>query len=55
MKPNPGHLPPEAMAKRVRVVFANGARGGWPDGWRAETARWTLTGAPFDIARYEVI
>lgn len=52
--PNPGHQPSETAGKRVRVELANGMRpdGGWPAG---PPTRWTLTGHPFDIARFEVI
>lgn len=64
MTPNPGHLSPEAIGKRVRVVLANGRRGRSddsptsPPGWAADDragCRWTRTGHPFDIAAYEVI
>lgn len=62
MKANPGHLPEEAIGKRVIVKLANGDVCGRepvsptaPRGWAADTARWTLTGHPFDIAEYEVI
>lgn len=64
MKPNPGHLPPEAIGKRVRVLLANGEPGRTdnnpmsPAGWAAEGrggCRWSIEGNPFDIAEYEVI
>lgn len=57
MKPNPGHLPPEARGRRVRVRLASGeivAAPGWPaDG--PGGCRWTLAGQPYDIAAYEVL
>ena len=64
MKPNPGHLPEEAIGKRVRVVMAHGRPGKAddnpmsPPGWAADGrggCRWTLSGSRFDIAEYEVI
>lgn len=62
MTPNPGHLPEEAIGKRVVVRLADGSICGRepvsssaPRGWAADRARWTLTGVPFDIAEYEVI
>lgn len=62
MKPNLGHLPPEAEGKRVRVILANGQRSGFepvnadsPAGWRADTTRWTIDGVDHDVAEYEVI
>jgi len=64
MKRNPGHLPPEAEGKRVRVRLACGRRGRCdnnpmsPPGWAADGrngCRWSLTGSPFDIAEDEVI
>lgn len=64
MKRNPGYLPSDAMGKRVVVLLANGMRGGndngpaHPPGWAADgrgECRWTRTGHPFDIERYEVI
>ncbi|WP_173426238.1 hypothetical protein [Sphingomonas hengshuiensis] len=54
MKPNPGHLPAEAMGKRVNVRLANGSlRTGWPADGRG-ACRWTIEHSPFDIAEYEV-
>lgn len=62
--PNPGHLPEEAIGKRVRVLLAKGKLGDCdpnpmsPPGWAADGqggCRWTLTGDPHDIAEYEVI
>lgn len=55
MKRNYGHLPGDAIGRRVRVKLANGRV---CDGWPADGkggCRWTLTGHPFDIAEYEVI
>lgn len=55
MKRNPGHLPDDAVGKRVRVVLASGATGGdWAADGRSG-ARWTRTGSAFDIDYYEVI
>ncbi|SEM72891.1 hypothetical protein SAMN05192583_1015 [Sphingomonas gellani] len=55
MKPNPGHLPTDAMGKRVRGELENGMPfAGWPaDGSGA--CNWRRTGHPFEIARYEVV
>lgn len=55
MTRNPGHLPPEAAGRRVRVTLRNGQRPAdpWPADGRLG-CRWTLTGHPFDIAAYEV-
>ncbi|QIG80078.1 hypothetical protein [Stakelama tenebrarum] len=64
MTPNPGHLPAEAIGRRVRVRLANGRIGrsdagaSSPPGWAADGrggCRWTRTGSDFDIAEYEVI
>ena len=64
MTPNPGHLPPEAEGKRVRVHLRNGELGRTdnspmsPPGWAADGrngCRWSLTGHPFDIVEYEVV
>lgn len=65
MKRNPGHLPGEAVGKRVRVTLANGMLAGIepvstvsPAGWAADGpqgCRWSRTGAPHDIDLYEVI
>lgn len=64
MTPNPGHLPIEAIGKRVNVLLANGRPGSTddnpmsPPGWAADGrggCRWSRTGHPFDIAEYEVI
>lgn len=62
---NPGHCPPAAIGKRVRVQLANKQFGGLeavsttsPIGWPADGpsgCRWTLTGHPADIDKYEVI
>jgi len=62
--PNPGHLPPEAIGKRVIVRLEHGGIGKAdpnpmsPPGWAADGrtgCRWTRTGSPYDIAEYEVI
>lgn len=63
MTPNPGHLPEDAIGKRVFVVLENGQdnRAGDPafaSGWAADGrggCSWARTGQPFDIAAYEVI
>jgi hypothetical protein len=64
VKPNPGHLPQEAIGKRVRVLLANGELGRnddnpmSPAGWPADGkngCRWEIAGLPFDIAEYEVL
>lgn len=54
MKPNPGHLPSEAIGKRVRVELVRGSSFEAPAEGR-NAPIWTLRGSPFDIARYEVI
>lgn len=55
MKRNPGHLPPEAVGKRVNVRLANGAVGrDWPADGKGG-CRWSITGHPFDIAEFEVL
>lgn len=63
MAPNPGHLPTKAIGKRVRVLLADGTTNrdvdpSAPPGWPADGkggCRWTLTGRPHDIAKFEVI
>lgn len=64
MQSNPGHLPDDAIGKRVRVRLVNGAIGRTDDnpmspaGWAADGkggCSWALTGHPFDIAEYEVL
>ena len=64
MKPNPGHLPEEAIGKRVRVRLSNGSIGASdpnpmsPPGWAADGrggCRWSRIGSPFDIVEYEVL
>lgn len=64
MTPNPGHLPPAAIGKRVRVRLAHGGLGACdenptsPPGWAADGrggCRWEITGDRFDIAEFEVI
>ena len=54
MKPNPGHLPPEAIGKRVRVQLVRGGTFEAPAEGR-HAPIWTLRGDGFDIARFEVI
>lgn len=57
MQANPGHLPPEAAGKRVRVRLRNGVVTK-PEGWAADgrgECRWSLTGHDFDIVAYEVV
>lgn len=64
MRRNPGHLPADAIGKRVKVRLANGQMGKAddnpmsPPGWAADGragCRWSRTDSPFDIAEYEVI
>jgi len=64
MKTNPGHLPSEAIGKRVRVRLAHGGIGACdgnpmsPPGWAADGrggCRWSIVGLPHDIAEFEVI
>ncbi|VXC63120.1 conserved hypothetical protein [Sphingomonas sp. AX6] len=64
MKRNPGHLPSEAVGKRVRVQLRRGTMGTEdpnpmsPPGWAADGksgCKWALTGSPFDIVEFEVI
>lgn len=64
MKPNPGHLPDDAIGKRVRVILTNGrpgdedGRSDTPPGWSADGkggCSWAITGHDFDIAFYEVL
>lgn len=64
MTPNPGHLPPEAIGKRVRVKLANGRIGTSdpnpmsPPGWAADGkggCNWALRDHPFAIVEYEVV
>ena len=56
VKQNRGSCPAEAEGRRVNVVLRNGERsnGSWPADGRVG-CRWTLTGHPFDIDRYEVV
>lgn len=60
MTPNPGHLPPEAAGKRVRVrlMFETPAEVppncSWPADGRGACC-WDRTGGKFDIAEYEVL
>lgn len=62
MKPNPGHLPRDAVGKRVVVRLTNGREHGRAPvnvggklGWDAMTTRWSRTGSPFDVAAYRVL
>jgi hypothetical protein len=64
MKRNPGHLPIDAIGKRVRVQLSNGRIGRAddnpmsPPGWAADGkggCRWSRTGGSHDIDFYEVI
>ncbi|MDQ2762103.1 MAG: hypothetical protein M3Y22_00965 [Pseudomonadota bacterium] len=55
MKPNPGHCPPAAIGKRVRVRLANGnVAGPWPADGKGGV-RWSRSGHPFDISEFEVV
>lgn len=58
MKPNPGHLPPEAYGKNVRVrLFADppGREAHvWPASGKGGCC-WELRNYPFDIREYEVV
>jgi uncharacterized protein YodC (DUF2158 family) len=57
MMPNPGHLPREAIGKRVRVRLERGPAGVVKD-WPADGkggCRWTRTGSEFDIAEWELV
>lgn len=56
MMRNPGHCPPAAIGKRVRVRLADGtvAKSDWAADGRSG-CRWTRTGSPFHIDSYEVI
>ncbi len=54
MKPNPGHCPPEAIGRHVRVLLANGSIAGpWPADGKGG-ACWDRRGYRFDIAEYEL-
>ena len=54
-RPNPGHLPDDAVGRRVRVRLRNGTVSNeWPADGRGG-CRWTRTGDPFDIDGYEVL
>jgi hypothetical protein len=58
MKPNPGHLPHEAIGKRVRVRLARDPRGKVSFEAHADSrgaVTWELRGWRFDIAEYEVV
>lgn len=63
MKPNPGHCPPEASGKRVRVRLVRTPPGKISFECPADgrgAPNWALSPAddpvhPFDIAEYEVI
>jgi hypothetical protein len=54
VKSNPGHLPADAIGKRVRGVLRNGEQ--FSD-WAADGrggCRWTLRQLPHDIVQYEI-
>lgn len=53
-RPNPGHLPEDAIGKRVRVRLVNGETHDWPADGKGGCS-WKITGHPFDIASYEVL
>lgn len=53
-RPNPGHLPEEAIGKRVRVRLVNGEQHDWPADGKGGCS-WAITGHPFDIAEFEVL
>lgn len=58
MQRNPGYCPSAAIGKRVCGTLANGGSFGAPGGWPADGkagCRWTRTGHPFDIEKYEVV
>jgi hypothetical protein len=64
VKPNPGHVPHDAIGKRVRVRLENGRIGATddnpmsPPGWAADGkggCDWHTRDHPFAIAEYEVI
>jgi len=61
---NPGHLPDDAIGKRVRVKLRNGSIGSEdggsmvPPGWAADgkgACNWRLKNHPFDIEYYVVL
>lgn len=54
MRRNPGHLPSDAVGKRVDGVLANGrAFTDWAADGRTG-CRWSRKGEPHDIDEYEV-
>ena len=58
MSPNPGHLPPEAIGKRVRVILVSDRPGDAPHEWPADGRHgciWSIAGHPADIKLYEVV
>lgn len=58
MSPNPGHLPPEAIGKRVRVILRGDRPGDAPHEWPADGrfgCTWSKAGHPADIEQYEVV
>lgn len=58
MKQNPGHLPPDAAGRRVRVRLSGDQPGVAAHEWPADGAygcSWLKRGLPVDIAEYEVI
>lgn len=55
---NPGHLPADAIGRRVRVRLIVDKPGTAPREWAADGksgCRWTRTAGPFDIDQYELI
>lgn len=48
--PNPGHCPPAAHGKRVRVTLRNGT--GFTGA--AATTVWRQTGSAFDVLQWEL-
>lgn len=58
MRPNPGHLPREAIGKRVLVTLAGDKPGTPPRNWPADGPHgccWQPRGNPADIASYAVV
>jgi hypothetical protein len=57
MRANPGHLPVEAIGKRVNVRLRSERAGDPTHNWPADGrfgCRWSLSGSPVDITEYEV-
>lgn len=55
-RPNPGHLPADAVGKRVAVALSSGilSQSGWPADGPAGCS-WAIKGSPFDIVFYRVL